>query len=80
MSAAVATEVVESASELVELYNPADIFAWLIEAARDAPGHLVPADELAHEEELVEEVIKVFLRQQRRGKAPTVAEPARAAA
>jgi hypothetical protein len=38
----------------VELYNPADIFAWLIEAARDAPAHLVAADELAHEEELVE--------------------------
>jgi hypothetical protein len=29
---------------------------------------------------VVEEVIKVFLRRQRRGDAPTVAEPARAAA
>ena len=47
-------QVVDTISELVELYNPADIFAWLIEAARDAPGHLVAADELAREEELVE--------------------------
>jgi hypothetical protein len=47
-------QLVDSISELVELYNPADIFAWLIEAARDAPGHLIAADELAREEELVE--------------------------
>ena len=47
-------QLVETISELVELYNPADIFAWLIEASRDAPGHLVAADELAREEELVE--------------------------
>jgi len=47
-------QIVETISELVELYNPADIFAWLIEASRDAPAHLVPADELAREEELVE--------------------------
>jgi hypothetical protein len=47
-------QLVDTISELVELYNPADIFAWLIEAARDAPAHLVAADELAHEEELVE--------------------------
>jgi hypothetical protein len=47
-------QVVETISELVELYNPADIFAWLIEASRDAPAHLMPADELAREEELVE--------------------------
>ena len=47
-------QLVDSIGELVELYNPADIFAWLIEAARDAPGHLVPADELAHEEELAD--------------------------
>ena len=45
---------VETISELVELYNPADLFSWLIEASRDAPGHLVAADELAREEELVE--------------------------
>ena len=48
-------QLVDSVSELVELYNPADIFSWLIEAARDAPAHLVPADELAKEEELVGE-------------------------
>jgi hypothetical protein len=47
-------QLVDSVSELLELYNPADIFAWLIESARDAPAHLVAADELAHEEELVE--------------------------
>ena len=47
-------QLVDTISELVELYNPADIFAWLIESARDAPAHLVAADELAHEEELVE--------------------------
>lgn len=32
------TEVVESASELVELYNPADIYAAFAEAAREAAG------------------------------------------
>jgi hypothetical protein len=47
-------QVVDTISELVELYNPADIFAWLIEAARDAPAHLVAADDLARQEELVE--------------------------
>jgi len=47
-------QLVDTISELIELYNPADIFAWLIEAARDAPAHLVAADELAREEELVE--------------------------
>ena len=35
------SRLVDTIAELVELYNPADIFAWLIEAARDAPGHLV---------------------------------------
>ncbi|MEO5985492.1 MAG: hypothetical protein ABIW50_08745 [Candidatus Limnocylindria bacterium] len=47
-------QVVDTISELIELYNPADIFSWLIEASRDAPNHLVSADELAKEEELVE--------------------------
>jgi hypothetical protein len=47
-------QIVDTISELVELYNPADIFAWLIEASRDAPAHLVAADELEREEELVE--------------------------
>jgi hypothetical protein len=32
------TEVIESTSELVELYNPADIYAAFAEAARDAAG------------------------------------------
>ncbi len=49
-------QMVDSIHELVELYNPADIFAWLIESARDAPAHLVPADELAREEELADKV------------------------
>ncbi|HUF07086.1 MAG TPA: hypothetical protein VMP86_06820 [Candidatus Binatia bacterium] len=49
-------QLVETISELVELYNPADIFAWLIEASRDAPGHLVAADDLARQEEVVESV------------------------
>jgi hypothetical protein len=32
------TEVIESAAELVELYNPADVFAAFAEAAREAAG------------------------------------------
>src|SRR6478752_10619952 len=32
------TEVIESAAELVELYNPADLYAWFSEAAREAAG------------------------------------------
>ena len=47
-------QLVDTIGELVELYNPADIFSWLIEASRDAPGHLVAADELEREEALVE--------------------------
>ncbi len=47
-------QLVDSISELIELYNPADIFSWLIEASRDAPAHLVAADELAREEKLVD--------------------------
>ena len=49
-------QLVDTISELVELYTPADIFAWLVEAARDAPAHLVPADELSREEDVGEEV------------------------
>ncbi len=49
-------QLVETISEVVELYNPADIFAWLIEASRDAPGHLVAADDLARQEEVVDAV------------------------
>jgi hypothetical protein len=39
------TEVIESASELVELYNPADIYAAFAEAAREASG--LPAEPTA---------------------------------
>jgi hypothetical protein len=45
-------QVVDAFSEVVELYNPADIFAWFMEAARDPVNHLIPADELAGEEEI----------------------------
>jgi hypothetical protein len=41
---------VDTISELVELYNPADILAWLIDAARNPIDHLAPADELTDEE------------------------------
>lgn len=41
---------VDNISELVELYNPADILAWLMEAARSPIDHLAPADQLAAEE------------------------------
>jgi hypothetical protein len=47
-------QLVDTISELVELYNPADIFSWLMEAARDAPSHLVAADELQREEDVSE--------------------------
>jgi hypothetical protein len=47
-------QLVDTISELIELYNPADVYAWLMEASRDAPAHLVSADELAREEELVD--------------------------
>jgi len=39
------TEVIESASELIELYNPADIYAAFAEAAREAAG--LPAEPTA---------------------------------
>jgi hypothetical protein len=32
------TEVIESAGELVELYNPADLYSWFADAAREAAG------------------------------------------
>ncbi len=47
-------QLVDTISELIELYNPADILAWFREASQDPPAHLVSADELAREEELVE--------------------------
>ena len=37
------TEIIESAAELIELYNPADIYAAFAEAARAAAG-LAPED------------------------------------
>ncbi|MDQ3689434.1 MAG: hypothetical protein M3406_05255 [Chloroflexota bacterium] len=49
-------QLVDTVSELLELYNAADIFSWIIEASRDAPAHLVSADELAREEELTDGV------------------------
>jgi hypothetical protein len=36
------TEVIETAAELVELYNPADVYAAFVEAAREAAG--LPAE------------------------------------
>jgi hypothetical protein len=47
------TEVIESAAELVELYNPADIYAAFAEAAREAAGlgaELMDAAGIAPEE------------------------------
>ena len=42
------TEVLESAAEVVELYNPSDVFAAFAEAAREAAGKIEPtaAEEL----------------------------------
>jgi hypothetical protein len=48
-------QVIESFAEIVELYNPADIFGWFLQAARDPANHLLPADKLAEEEEVVAE-------------------------
>jgi hypothetical protein len=48
-------QMVEAVSEIVELYNPADIFAWLMEAAKDPTTHLLPADALANDEAVDEE-------------------------
>jgi hypothetical protein len=45
-------QIVDSFSEIVELYNPADILAWFLEAARDPTEHLIAADELKDEEKL----------------------------
>ncbi len=47
-------QVVDAFSEVVELYNPADIYAWLIEAAHDPVNHLIAADKLQAEEQVVE--------------------------
>jgi hypothetical protein len=42
------TEVIESAAELVELYNPAEVFAAFVDAARDEAG--VPGEIAARED------------------------------
>src|SRR3990172_1132216 len=47
-------QMVEAVSEVVELYNLADILSWFGEAARDPLNHLVPADELATPESVGE--------------------------
>jgi len=47
-------QVVDAFSEVVELYNLADILAWFREAARDPSTHLMPADELREAEEVTE--------------------------
>jgi hypothetical protein len=41
---------VDSVAELVELYNPADVLAWFMEAARNPLDHLAPADQLSDDE------------------------------
>src|SRR3990170_4787708 len=43
-------QLVEAVSEVVELYNLADILSWFGEAPRDPLNHLVPADQLATRE------------------------------
>ncbi|MEO8510406.1 MAG: hypothetical protein ABI534_04110 [Chloroflexota bacterium] len=48
-------QIVDSFSEIVELYNPADILAWFLEAARDPTEHLIAADELKDEEKLADD-------------------------
>ena len=45
-------QTVDAFAEIVELYNPADVLAWFVEAARNPTEHLVAADELAAEEEV----------------------------
>ncbi len=47
-------QLVEAVSEVVELYNPADIYAWLMEAAANPTEHLIPADALEEAESLAE--------------------------
>ena len=49
-------QTVDAVSEVVELYNLADILSWFMEASRDPTNHLVPADKLAEHEEVAEEV------------------------
>jgi hypothetical protein len=46
---------VEAVSEVVELYNLADILSWFVDAARDPTSHLITADKLAAHEAVAEE-------------------------
>ena len=48
-------QTVEAVSEVVELYNLSDILSWFVDAAGDPMNHLVAADELASQEEVVEQ-------------------------
>jgi hypothetical protein len=48
-------QVIDSVSEIVELYNPADIYSWMLEAAKDPVSHLAPADKLAEQEALADD-------------------------
>jgi hypothetical protein len=45
-------QILDAFSELCELYNPADIYGWLTEAAKDPISHLPAADELQAQEDL----------------------------
>jgi hypothetical protein len=45
-------QIVDAVSEICELYNPADIYAWFMESARDPISHLPAADELEAEEDV----------------------------
>lgn len=47
-------QTVEAFSEIAELYNPADVLAWFMEAAREPTEHLIAADELQEEERSIE--------------------------
>jgi hypothetical protein len=47
-------QTVDAVSEVVELYNLADILSWFVEASRDPVNHLVPADQLAEAEDVSE--------------------------
>ena len=68
------TEVIESAAELVELYNPADIYAAFAEAAREAAG-LAPeptaAEDLLEAAGICRRTMTVALGRRRTPRRPT---------
>ena len=66
------TEVIESAAELVELYNPADVYAAFAEAAREAAG-LAPSRPAA--EDLLEVARICRRRMPSRSTTPTPRRP-----